>query len=211
MATRLWNYVSTFSNLKGDKLAEIYKKLRQEGRPDHVRASSQDANHGTAAGPSGRDEHAHPTGSSRRQGPPRTQNTAAGDSEAWKRWHRDDLPSGGGPPEGPHNSGDRRKWEGRPGSADGWKNNRGGHNARTLGGSPAPSGAAVNGSGWGHDIKDREDRGPWGPPHDRSWSGEGRGGDWNRREHEDRGQRQHHPRSGPPYGHGPSHAPAFTH
>lgn len=30
MTTRLWNYVSTFSNLSGPKLQQIYSKLKQE-------------------------------------------------------------------------------------------------------------------------------------------------------------------------------------
>lgn len=30
MTVRLWNYVSTFSNLSGEKLRQIYSKLKQE-------------------------------------------------------------------------------------------------------------------------------------------------------------------------------------
>jgi hypothetical protein len=181
MATRLWNYVSTFSNLKGDKLAEIYKKLRQEPPSDHVRGVSQEG-----AGPSGRDEPSQLTVNKRRA---QVGNTTAqvgepsrGDAESWKRRQRED-PSGGlnGPPQ---TAADRRKWEGRPGSADAWGNR----------GSP-PSGNAVNGSGWGN----REDRGQWGP-HDRNR-------DWNRRD-ENRNPRPHPRPAGPPYGHAP---PAFTH
>lgn len=37
---RLWNYVSTFSNLSGEKLAQIYSKLKQEHPADAVLASS---------------------------------------------------------------------------------------------------------------------------------------------------------------------------
>ncbi|KAG0616525.1 hypothetical protein M758_5G122400 [Ceratodon purpureus] len=190
MATRLWNYVSTFSNLKGDKLAEIYKKLRQEPPTDHVRGASLDPNHSSAAGPSGRDEPSNFTGNKRQT---QVGNTSAqvgdpsrGDAESWKRRQRED-PSGGlnGPP---HNAADRRKWEGRPGSADAWRNR----------GSP-PSGNAVNGSGWGHGKDHREDRGPWGP-HDRNR-------DWNRRD-ENRNPRPHPRPAAPPYGHAP---PAFTH
>lgn len=190
MATRLWNYVSTFSNLKGDKLAEIYKKLRQEPQPDQVRGVSQDPNHSGAAGPSGRDEPSHFTVNKRQN---QVGNTSAqvgepsrGDAESWKRRQTED-PSGSlnGPP---HNAADRRKWEGRPGSADTWRNR----------GSP-PCGNAVNGSGWGHGKDHREDRGPWGP-HDRNR-------DWNRRD-ENRNPRPHLRPAGPPYGHAP---PAFTH
>lgn len=35
MTVRLWNYVSTFSNLSGEKLRQIYSKLKQE---QHVEA-----------------------------------------------------------------------------------------------------------------------------------------------------------------------------
>lgn len=182
--------MSTFSNLKGDKLAEIYKKLRQEPPPDHVRGVSQDPNHSGAAGPSGRDE---PSNFTVNKSQTQVGNTSAqvgepsrGDVESWKRRQRED-PSGGlnGPP---HNAADRRKWEGRPGSADAWRNR----------GSP-PSGSAVNGSGWGHGKDHREDRGPWGP-HDRNR-------DWNRRD-ENRNPRPHSRPAAPPYGHAP---PAFTH
>ncbi|XP_024375943.1 protein CHROMATIN REMODELING 5 isoform X2 [Physcomitrium patens] len=187
MATRLWNYVSTFSNLTGDKLAQIYKKLRQEPTHEHARGTSQDPNHGSAAGPSGRDEQSHLT-SNRRQN--HVGNTSAqvgepsrGDYEPWKRRQREDPP--GGPPIGPHNATDRRKWDGRPGSVDGWRNR----------GSPL---VGVNGSGWGYDKDLREDRGPWGP-HDRSR-------DWNRRDVNRNPRPQ--PRPTGPYGHAP---PAFTH
>lgn len=44
MTTRLWNYVSTFSNLSGERLHQIYSKLRQEQDeevgPSHVNGSS---------------------------------------------------------------------------------------------------------------------------------------------------------------------------
>ncbi|KAI3414656.1 uncharacterized protein J3R85_016074 [Psidium guajava] len=44
MTTRLWNYVSTFSNLSGEKLHQIYSKLRQEQDeevgPSHLNGSS---------------------------------------------------------------------------------------------------------------------------------------------------------------------------
>ncbi|KVI08041.1 Chromo domain-containing protein [Cynara cardunculus var. scolymus] len=36
MTTRLWNYVSTFSNLSGGKLHQIYSKLKQEGSSSHI-------------------------------------------------------------------------------------------------------------------------------------------------------------------------------
>lgn len=58
MATRLWNYVSTFSNLSGERLRQIYSKLKQEQDddggvgPSHV--------NGSASGPIDRDsDHNH--------------------------------------------------------------------------------------------------------------------------------------------------------
>ncbi|KAL3529982.1 hypothetical protein ACH5RR_009304 [Cinchona calisaya] len=44
MRTRLWNYVSTFSNLSGEKLHQIYSKLKQEQHmvgvgPSHINGS----------------------------------------------------------------------------------------------------------------------------------------------------------------------------
>lgn len=53
MTTRLWNYVSTFSNLSGERLHQIYSKLRQKQEeeagvgPSHV--------NGSASGPVDRD------------------------------------------------------------------------------------------------------------------------------------------------------------
>lgn len=45
MTTRLWNYVSTFSNLSGEGLQQIYSKLKQEQQaagigPSHMNGSS---------------------------------------------------------------------------------------------------------------------------------------------------------------------------
>ncbi|PRQ32829.1 hypothetical protein RchiOBHm_Chr5g0050771 [Rosa chinensis] len=51
MTTRLWNFVSTFSNLSGERLHQIYAKLKQEQDeepgPSHI--------NGSASGPFGRD------------------------------------------------------------------------------------------------------------------------------------------------------------
>lgn len=51
MTTRLWNFVSTFSNLSGERLHQIYSKLKQEQDeevgPSHI--------NGSASGPFGRD------------------------------------------------------------------------------------------------------------------------------------------------------------
>lgn len=49
MTMRLWNYVSTFSNLSGEKLHQIYSKLKQEQDddagigPSHVNGSAYDS------------------------------------------------------------------------------------------------------------------------------------------------------------------------
>ncbi|XP_057789964.1 protein CHROMATIN REMODELING 5 isoform X2 [Salvia miltiorrhiza] len=42
MTTRLWNYVSTFSNLSGERLQQIYSKLKQEQGigPSHINGSA---------------------------------------------------------------------------------------------------------------------------------------------------------------------------
>lgn len=45
MTTRLWNFVSTFSNLSGERLQQIYSKLRQEQHisgvgPSHINGSA---------------------------------------------------------------------------------------------------------------------------------------------------------------------------
>lgn len=213
MATRLWNYVSTYSNLKGDKLAEIYKKLRQEPAPSErehaVRGSSQDPNHsGVAAGPSGRDDHSHFNSNKRQFNQIGNINAAQvgepsrGDAESWKRRQRDSMdPSAGSGPG--HN---RNKWEassGRPGSADGWRNS---NNSR-AGSPPTAQNGSGGAGGWGHDVKDsREDssRAPWGPHDHRNPR------DWNpRRDEVNRNPRPHpRPAGGPSsYGHAP---PTFT-
>lgn len=193
MATRLWNYVATFSNLPGDRLSEIYKKLRPEAQADYVGASSQDVNHGGAAGPSGREDHTHLTSSRKRTQNASSAHTAVpsqGETEAWKRRQRDSNHLGG-PHGGTLTAADRRKWDGRPGSSEGRENRAG--DPRKV----AP-GLGVNGSGWSHD-RERGERVPWGH--------EGRG-DWNRRD-VDRPQIGH-PRSVPVYPSAAPHAQAFT-
>ncbi|KAK9274029.1 hypothetical protein L1049_018843 [Liquidambar formosana] len=53
MTVRLWNYVSTFSNLSGERLQQIYSKLKQE-RDEEAGVGPSQVN-GSAAGPIDRD------------------------------------------------------------------------------------------------------------------------------------------------------------
>ena len=91
MTTRLWNYVSTFSHLSGERLHQIYSKLKQEQQdeagvgPSHI--------NGSISGPFGRN---HPHHMERQRGyknvtsyqmPEPVHNT--GKSEAWKRRRRE--------------------------------------------------------------------------------------------------------------------------
>lgn len=52
--TRLWNYVAKFSNLSGERLTSIYKKLKEED-PQGRRVASADFNCNGVAGHGGRD------------------------------------------------------------------------------------------------------------------------------------------------------------
>ncbi|CAN6695040.1 unnamed protein product [Malus baccata var. baccata] len=85
MSMRLWNYVSTFSNLSGERLHQIYSKLKQhqdvEAGPSHM--------NGSASGPFGRDNDPSPFSfhSDRQRGP----DTAK--FEAWKRRRRGEADS----------------------------------------------------------------------------------------------------------------------
>ncbi|KAL5565845.1 hypothetical protein UlMin_029009 [Ulmus minor] len=52
MTMRLWNYVSTFSNLTGERLHQIYAKLKEgeeEAGPSHANGTSGDLNHFTSS------------------------------------------------------------------------------------------------------------------------------------------------------------------
>jgi len=53
MTMRLWNYVSTFSNLSGERLHQIYSKLRQE--QDEEGAVGPSHVNGSTHGPIGQD------------------------------------------------------------------------------------------------------------------------------------------------------------
>ncbi|XP_054799875.1 protein CHROMATIN REMODELING 5 isoform X2 [Prosopis cineraria] len=94
MTTRLWNYVSTFSHLSGERLHQIYSKLKQE-QQDEAGAGPSHIN-GSVSGPFGRN---HPSSFSRHverqrgyknvtsyQMPEPIHST--GKSEAWKRRRR---------------------------------------------------------------------------------------------------------------------------
>lgn len=102
MIMRLWNYVSTFSNLSGERLRQIYSKLKQEQEEDGGVGGSSHVN-GTGWGPVDKDSDLGQFPSFRRgQRPPRgyknmsTYQTAepasrsqdAGKFEAWKRRRR---------------------------------------------------------------------------------------------------------------------------
>lgn len=97
MSTRLWNYVAGFSNLPGDRLSQIYSKLKQE-RPSEAMVSSQHFG-GSAPGPSGRDDAGicapfidralqKPMGYT---GNAFHRDQETGKSEAWKRRRRNDF------------------------------------------------------------------------------------------------------------------------
>ncbi|CAN6691706.1 unnamed protein product [Malus baccata var. baccata] len=85
MTMRLWKYVSTFSNLSGERLHQIYSKLKQhqdvEAGPSHM--------NGSASGPFGRDSDPSPFSfpSDRQRG----HDTAK--FEAWKRRRRGEADS----------------------------------------------------------------------------------------------------------------------
>ncbi|XP_047321306.1 protein CHROMATIN REMODELING 5 isoform X2 [Impatiens glandulifera] len=55
MTTRLWNYVSTFSNLPGDRLQQIYSKLKQESGvgPSNLNGGGGSGSRGSARGGGG--------------------------------------------------------------------------------------------------------------------------------------------------------------
>ncbi|CAK9238133.1 unnamed protein product [Sphagnum jensenii] len=192
MATRLWNYVATFSNLSGGRLSEIYMKLKQEHHGE-VGTSSQDVNHGSAAGPSGREDHNHyPTGRKRGK---TSSDAVIAEVDDWKHGHGDNgedaHPSGAH--EGNYGSSDRSNWDRRPGSSEG-RESRGG-------------GANVNGRGSSYDTaRGRGGRGSWGS----QWVGADARGDWNRRDLVRPQKTQSKTPYGALYPNGPSHTPAFT-
>uniref|UniRef100_A0A1D1Y7W7 Chromodomain-helicase-DNA-binding protein 1 n=2 Tax=Anthurium amnicola TaxID=1678845 RepID=A0A1D1Y7W7_9ARAE len=102
MMMRLWNYVSTFSNLTGERLFEIYAKLKEEQAESGVGPSHRD---GSASVPCDRDNDAnhYPFVNDFRSNRSRHQkfssqhsetvykDQATGKSEAWKRRRRVDM------------------------------------------------------------------------------------------------------------------------
>lgn len=97
---RLWNYVSTFSNLSGERLHQIYSKLRlereEEAGPSHA--------NGSASGSFGRDGDSNPfIPFSRQRGYKNVTNLQGSDPflkgidtakfEAWKRRRRAETES----------------------------------------------------------------------------------------------------------------------
>lgn len=184
--------MATFSNLSGGRLSEIYMKLKQEHHAE-VGTSSQDVNHGSAAGPSGREDHNHyPT--ARKRGKTSSDAVIA-EVDDWKHGHGDNgedaHPSGAH--EGNYGSSDRSNWDRRPGSSEG-RESRGG-------------GANVNGRGSSYDTaRGRGGRGSWGS----QWVGTDARGDWNRRDLVRPQKTQSKTPYGALYPNGPSHTPAFT-
>lgn len=94
MATRLWNYVATFSNLSGNKLAEIYKKLNEDpevavmsnGVP--TAATSGDSYLDLSSAP----QHYLPSNNEVSKATPTVRSSLRnprGDAEAWKRRRRE--------------------------------------------------------------------------------------------------------------------------
>ena len=111
MTTRLWNYVSTFSHLSGERLQQIYSKLKQE-QGDEAGVGPSNVN-GPFSGPFGRN--GNPNYRLRgyknvatSQMPEPVSNT--GKSEAWKRRRRaqnDGNVQGQPPPQRPMSNGIR--------------------------------------------------------------------------------------------------------
>ncbi|KAI9114738.1 hypothetical protein K1719_014436 [Acacia pycnantha] len=90
MTTRLWNYVSTFSHLSGERLHQIYSKLKQEQQDEAGVGPSH--NNGSVSGPFGRN---HPRHMDRQRGYKNVTSYQmpepvhiTGKSEAWKRRRR---------------------------------------------------------------------------------------------------------------------------
>ncbi|KAL2653867.1 hypothetical protein R1flu_021995 [Riccia fluitans] len=194
MAHRLWGYVSTFSSMTGERLAELYRKLKEA--PVETSGGHAQSN----AGPSGREtDHSHPgvpNHESRPRPSGRENDRVDGDaweqhytndhdreSDAWQRRPWDGRIGVEGSVPGPaghlYSVADRRKWEGRPGSSEGWERGA----VRQLPGAHGVAfGTFVNGAnGWAHDPRNRVPSGRGLMNRDRKWHGNdsflhGRGG-----------------------------------
>lgn len=86
---RLWKYVSTFSNLSGDRLRQIYSKLRQEQEEEVGPSGGRDTDHTYAP------SYSHQRGvrnmSSYQMLEPVGRVNESGKLEAWKRRRRSEA------------------------------------------------------------------------------------------------------------------------
>lgn len=95
MTTRLWNYVSNFSNLTGERLHEIYSKLKEEPNdgvgPSYLNSSYAVVNSNQF--PLNNDQHRRKKSSQFQSQHSEAfhQNQTAGKSEAWKRRKRPEM------------------------------------------------------------------------------------------------------------------------
>ncbi|XP_057954932.1 protein CHROMATIN REMODELING 5 [Malania oleifera] len=116
MTMRLWNYVSTFSNLSGDRLHQIYSKLKQE-QEDEAGVGPSHLN-GSEVGPTGRDgdfpryveRRGYKNMNIYKQSEPVHKGHDTGKFEAWKRRRRAEVDIHSQvqpPPQGPSNNGSR--------------------------------------------------------------------------------------------------------
>ena len=89
MITRLWNYVSTFSNLSGERLRQIYSKLKQEQDEDGGVGGSSHVNNGSGwGGPVERPPRGYKSMSAYQTAESVSRSQDAGKFEAWKRRRR---------------------------------------------------------------------------------------------------------------------------
>ncbi|XP_074582487.1 protein CHROMATIN REMODELING 5 [Curcuma longa] len=95
MTMRLWNYVSNFSNLTGERLQEIYSKLKEEPNdgvgPSYLNSSYAAVN--SSQFPLNNDQHRRKKSSQFQSQHSEAfhQNQTAGKSEAWKRRKRPEM------------------------------------------------------------------------------------------------------------------------
>lgn len=201
--------MSTFSSMSGERLSELYKKLKE------APVSTSGGHPQSTAGPSGRDtdrihhgganheSRSRPSGKQQAflEGPNADMNYRdnerdRGDGDAWQQHYRDDQdrePDAWQRRQRDDRLGDRlegaglsgqlplyRKWEGRPGSSEGWDR---GVLRPPAGIHGAAFGPVANGAnGWAHDPRNRAGGGRGPMDRDRKWHGDdvlihhGRGG-----------------------------------